>query len=58
MIFRAWTETRTLPIKTGSDFVVTNEGDLVVVAVVKRWEDVARVAAAIAGMTSTPEAEK
>lgn len=46
MNFRAWTEqreVRTIATGDGDGFLTVRAGDFVLVAVVKRWEDVAKL---------------
>jgi hypothetical protein len=53
---RAWTEHQTArTISTADGPIIVHEGDFVVIAVVKRWEDASKALAAIAALSKPEE---
>lgn len=59
MKFRAWQETQQVrSIMTGEGPLAAHKGDVVIVAVVERWDDAAAAMAAIARMTAVPKVEE
>ena len=59
MRFRAWREEReTRALITGDGMVVANKGDLVIVAIVEKWDDADKAIAALAALTGRGATEE
>ena len=59
MKFRAWREERDQrALTTGDGLMVTHKGDLVIVAVVEKWDDADKAIAALAALTGRGATEE